>query len=133
MRKSLFQITLLSSLVMLSACNGAKTQSLEEFFKDSKIENVDKIIIQDGTTGGSESITEQEQINEFLTLLKDIEFTQQDNQEELKGWRYGITVFDGEKGFTFTLSEIGDTFYKSNPDIYPIVDNYYKQLKNGKK
>lgn len=72
MRKSLFLITLLSSLVMLSACNGAKTQSLEEFFKDSKIENVDKIIIQDGTTGGSESITEQEQINEFLTLLKDI-------------------------------------------------------------
>lgn len=133
MRKSLSLILLLSSLVMLSACTGAKTQSLEVFYNDAKIENVDKVIIQDGTTGDSVSITEQEQINEFLTLIKNIEFTQEDNQEERKGWRYGIRLFDGEKEFKFTLSEIGDTYYKSNPDIYPIVDNYYNQLKNGQK
>jgi outer membrane lipoprotein-sorting protein len=38
MRKSLFLILLLSSLVMLSACTSAKAQSLEEFYKDAKIE-----------------------------------------------------------------------------------------------
>lgn len=105
-----------------------KTQSLEEFYKDAKIENVDKVIIQDGSTGYSKTITNQEQIGEFLSLIKEIEYTPQDNPEERKGWRYGITLFDGEKEFKFTLNQIDNTYYDSNPDIYPIVDNYYKQL-----
>ncbi|SDN70669.1 hypothetical protein [Bacillus sp. OK048] len=132
MKKSLFLILLLS-LFFVSACTNGKTQSLEEFYKDAKIENVDKIIIQDGSTGASKEITAQEQIEEFLTLIKDIEFTPQDNQEKRDGWRYGITLFDGEREFKFTLSKIGETYYDSNPDIHPIVENYYKQLKIEKK
>lgn len=119
---------LLVSLLLLSACSNGKTQSLEEFYKDAKIENVDKVIIQDGSTGASKTITNQEQIGEFLTLIKEIEFTPQENQEERNGWRYGITLFDGEKEFKFTLNQIENTYYDSNPDIQPIVDNYYKQL-----
>ena len=127
MKKSLFLI-LLVSLLLLSACTNGKTQSLEEFYKDAKIENVDKVIILDGSTGYSKTIMKQEQIGEFLSLIKDIEFTPQDNQEERSGLRYGIALFDGEKEFIFTLNKIDDTYYDSNPDIHPIVDNYYKQL-----
>ncbi|MGM9967784.1 hypothetical protein [Rummeliibacillus sp. POC4] len=127
MKKSLF-LMLLVSLFILSACTNGKTQSLESFYKDAKIENVDKVIIQDGSTGASKTITNQEQIGEFLTLIKEIEFTPQENQEKRKGWRYGITLFDGEKEFKFTLNQIDNTYYDSNPDIHPIVDNYYKQL-----
>lgn len=119
---------LLICLLLLSACSNGKTQSLEEFYKDVKIENVDKVIIQDGSTDYSKTITNQEQIGEFLSLIKEIEYTPQDNPEERKGWRYGITLFDGEKEFKFTLNQIDNTYYDSNPDIYPIVDNYYKQL-----
>lgn len=127
MKKSLFLI-LLVSLLLLSACTNGKTQSLEEFYKDAKIENVDKVIIQDGSTGYSKTITKQEQIGDFLSLIKDIEFVPQKNQEERSGWRYGIALFDGEKEFKFTLNEIDNTYYNSNPDIHPIVENYYKQL-----
>lgn len=127
MKKSLF-LMLLVSLFILSACTNGKTQSLESFYKDAKIENVDKVIIQDGSTGASKTITTQEQIGEFLTLIKEIEFTPQENQEKRKGWRYGITLFDGEKEFKFTLNQIDNTYYDSNPDTHPIVDNYYKQL-----
>ncbi|MGE7675052.1 hypothetical protein ACQKMV_15965 [Lysinibacillus sp. NPDC094403] len=127
MKKSMFLI-LFVFLVLLSACSNEKKQSLEEFFKDAKIINVDKIIIQDGSTGYSKTITKQEQIGEFLNLIKDIEFTPQDNQEERVGWRYGIALFDGEKEIKFTLNKIDNTYYDSNPDIHPIVENYYKQL-----
>lgn len=113
---------------ILAACSDAKTQSLEGFYEDANIEMVDRVIIQDGTTGASKSITDQERINEFLSLTKDIEFSPQDNQEESVGWLYAITLVDNEKEFKFTLSKIGDNYYKSNPDIYPIVDAYYKQL-----
>ncbi|MFB7160323.1 hypothetical protein [Lysinibacillus sp. NPDC056232] len=127
MKKILFLI-LLVSLFLVSACTNEGTQSLEAFYKDSKIESIDKVVIQDGSTGASKTITKQEQINEFISLIKDIKFTPQDNQEKLIGWRYGITLFDSEREFNFTLSEINNTYYDSNPDIYPIVENYYKQL-----
>ena len=100
----------------------------KEFYKDAKIKNVDKVIIQDGSTGYSKAITNQEQISEFLSLIKDIQFTPQDNQEKRVGWRYGITLFDSEKEFNFTLNEIDNIYYDSTPDIHPIVENYYKQL-----
>ncbi|MEG0448760.1 MAG: hypothetical protein RR595_02760 [Lysinibacillus sp.] len=121
-------ITLIAGLFIISACTDVKTQSLEEFYKDAKIENVDKVIIQNGTTGASKVIIEQAQIGEFLSLINDIEFTPQENQEKRNGWRYGITLFDNESEFKFSLGEIEDTYYDSNPDIFPIVDNYYKQL-----
>ena len=127
MKKNLVLI-LMFSLFVLSACTGAKTHSLGEFYKDAKIRNIDKVIIQNGSTGASKVITEQEEIDEFLSLTKDIEFTPQDNQEKRVGWRYGIILFDNEREFKFTLSEIGDTYYDTNPDIHPVVDNYYKQL-----
>jgi len=127
MKKLMFLI-LFVIVFLLSACSMAKTQTLEEFYRDAKIENVDKAIIQDGSTGYSKTISKQEQIDELLNLIKDIEFTPLDYQEERKGWRYGIALFDGEKEFIFTLSEIDNTYYDSHPNIYPIVGNYYKQL-----
>ncbi|MGE7690032.1 hypothetical protein ACQKMI_12605 [Lysinibacillus sp. NPDC097214] len=127
MKKSMFQI-LFGILFLLSACSIAKTQTLEEFYRDAKIEKVDKVIIQDGSTGYSKAITKQEQIGELLNLIKDIKFTPQENQEERTGWLYGIVLFDGDKEFKFTLTELDNTYYDSNPDIYPIVENHYKQL-----
>ncbi|KOS60866.1 hypothetical protein FJQ98_17790 [Lysinibacillus agricola] len=132
MKKSMFGI-LFVILFLLSACTVAKTQTLEEFYKDAKIENVDKVIIQDGSTGYAKTITKQEQIGEFLNLIKDIEFIPQDNQEERTGWLYGIALLDGEKEFIFTLSEIDNTYYDSKSDIHPIVENYYKQLEIAEK
>lgn len=130
MKKILFLI-LLISLFLVSACTNGKTQSLEAFYKDAKIDKIDKVIIQDGSTGASKTITKQEQINDFVSLIKDIKFSPQDNQEHRVGWRYGITLFDSEREFKFKLSEIDNTYYDSNPDIYPIVENYYKQLDIG--
>ena len=68
------------------------------------------------------------QINEFLALIKDIEFSPQDNQEKRDGFLYGITLYDGEAQFNFSLSQIDDVYYDIEPDIYPIVDGYYKGM-----
>lgn len=126
MKKNLhFIIT--ASLFILIACT-EKTKTLEQFYQDEKIENIDQIIIRDGTTGATKTITNEEQINQFLSLINEIQFTPQKNQEKREGWLYGITLFDGEEQFQFTLSKINDVYYDSNPDIYPIVDKYYKQL-----
>lgn len=120
--KTKFFLILLVNLLFISACSNGKTQSLEEFYTDAKIENIDKVIIQDGSTGGSKMITMQEQIDKFLSLIKDIEFTPQNNQDKRVGWRYGIILYDDKKEFKFTLNEIGGIYYDSNPDIHLILD-----------
>lgn len=138
MRKFLF-IILSVSLLLLSACVESnkknqntkiteKTQSLEQFYKDSKIKNIDKLLIRDGSTGASKTVTEEKQIDEFITLTKGIIFTPLKNQERREGWSYEITLYDGENQFLFYLHYFDGVYYDSNPDILPIVDNYYKEL-----
>lgn len=129
--KNILYMMLLGSLLLLSGCSNAddgKKQSLEQFLDDAKIEHVDKVTIKDGSTGASKTITEQKQMDEFLALIKDIQFTPQDNQEHRVGWRYAVTLFDDEETFHFTLSKIDGIYYDSKPAIHPIVDTYYKQL-----
>ena len=112
---------------LLTACS-AKTQSLEAFYTEDGIEDVDKIIIVDGSNGYIKTLKDVEQIKEFLTLVKDIQFAPQDNQEKRDGFSYSITLYDGEAQFKFSLNQIGNTYYNTEPDIYPIVDGYYKRL-----
>ncbi|RDI36329.1 lipoprotein [Falsibacillus pallidus] len=118
-------IVLILSLFFLTACTSGKTQSLEEFWKDTDIKKVDEIVIQDGTSGGSLTITEQDQMDDLLSQIKDIEFTPKKNQEEVKGWSYAVTLFDGKKSFKFFTDKIGKTYYDSTPEILPIIEKYY--------
>lgn len=125
MKKYLF-LSLLAILLLLSGCT-EKTQSIEEIYNDAKIENVDKIIIHYGATGYKKTITNQEQITEFLSLINNIEFTRIDKAEEW-GALYYIYLFDGKREFIFNMNQIGKRYYDSNPAIEPIIDNYYQQL-----
>ena len=125
MKKTLFS-SLLAILLLLSGCN-EKTQTIEEIYNEAKIENIDKVTIKDGSTGFSKTITNQEQIGEFLTLINEIEFTRIDKAEEW-GFLYLITLFDGKREFRFGMNQIDSTYSDSNPDIEPIIDNYSQQL-----
>ena len=116
-------------LILLVACGTQKPKTLESFYNDEKIEQVSKITIQDGSTGIIKEMTEQAQVDEFITQIKDIEFTPQDDQEKRVGWRYRVTLFDHEAEFTFTTDQIGDTYYDSKPNIFGIIDEYFQQLK----
>lgn len=126
--KSFFSVILLIGFFLLSGCSDAKTQTLEMFLNDADIQTIDKVILVDGSTGYSKTMTDSQQIDEFIALIKDILYTPQKNQEERSGWRYGIKVVDGEKEFGFSLMQIGETYYDSEPDIHPIVDAYYQNL-----
>lgn len=114
--------------IFLFACNDAKTQSLEAFYQDVGIEHIDKVVLVDGSTGYAKRLVEQQKIDEFLALIKNIEYSLQENQEPRVGWRYGIRLYDGKKLFNFTLNEIDSVYYDTNPDIHPIIDAFYTQL-----
>ncbi|MDF2946552.1 MAG: hypothetical protein K0S51_1231 [Bacillales bacterium] len=114
-------------LILLSGC-GLETKTLHEFYgKD--LNDVTKIEILDGSTGRKKNITDKIVINDFLREIKDIKFIPEENQEDRKGFRYSINLFQGEEiTFSFSLNEINDNKYYTEPDIYPIVDRIYKKL-----
>lgn len=128
MKKS-WLFVLLISVVFLTGCKDTgKAQTLETFYQVEQIEKVEKVMIRDGQTGDSKTITEPELIDELMSQINDIVFTPQVNQEKRDGWRYEILLFDGDKKFNFTLNQIKDVYYDTNPGIYPIVDTFYKNL-----
>lgn len=125
MKKTLYILFLLFLVV---ACSHRKTQTLEQFMKDADIENVEKIILQDGSTGALKTMTDKEQIDEFLSLIKNVQYIPLENQEKQNGWRYGITMVDGEKQFQFTPNNINDIYYDTVPDLLSIVGDFYEKL-----
>jgi len=123
-------LLLASILCLLSACDNEKshTQTLEAFYEEKGLTEIDKIVLQDGSNGETKTLQDAEQIEEFLSLIKDIEYTPSENQNGMVGWRYRIRLFDQLNEFDFTLSEIDGVYYNSEPDIYPIVGEYYQNI-----
>lgn len=124
------------SILCLGACSQNKEsilkefkeKTLKEFYKAEGVENAQTIMIVDGSTGDKKLINETAAINEFFELTNEILFVPQKNQEQREGFRYGITLVNGEKEFQFTLNEIKGTYYDTKPDIFPIINEYYKNL-----
>ena len=124
MKKLVFILTAL----LLTACSAPKVQTFEKYFTDAGITEVDELIIQDGSTGYTKTTDDPQHIDAFLSELNPIEVIPDDNQEARNGWRYGITLVQGEKRYLFTLNSIEDMYYHTEPDLHPFVDVFYNNL-----
>jgi hypothetical protein len=118
----------LAVLLLMTACTDAKPRTLEQFIRDAKIGQADKLVIRDGNSGQARTVTKRDKIDEFLALVKDVTFTPQRDQADRTGWRYQITLSDGDREFRFTTESIDGTYYDTNPDIRTIVDDFYRGL-----
>ncbi|EPD53786.1 hypothetical protein HMPREF1210_00609 [Paenisporosarcina sp. HGH0030] len=105
-----------------------ETKTLSQFY-EKDLDDVTKIVIVDGSSGYKKTVTENEIIKEFLGEIKDIKFIPDENQEKRVGWRYSITLFqDDEQTFKFGLTEVNENYYYTEPDIHPIVEDFYENL-----
>lgn len=115
-------------ILSLVGCSEEKDKYLKAFYVDEGLQNIEVVVIVDGSTGFSKKIKDKKMINDFLSKINDVVYTPLDNQEDRDGWSYGITLIDGKKQFQFTLYHIKGTYYQTTPDILPIVDQFYKNL-----
>ena len=126
-------LTFFIFIVLLTGC-GLETKTLTDFYKND-LKDVTKIQIHDGSTGSIETakskiITDEKVIDEFLSEIKDIQFIPEENQEDRAGFLYAISLYEGEQmTFIFTENEVTDYYYYTEPDIFPIIDSFYKNLK----
>lgn len=114
-------------MLITTGC-GLETKTIPEFY-EKNLDEITKIVIVDGSTGYKKTITDSLVIKEFLDKIKDIKFIPEKNQEDRVGWRYSITLFEDKvETFQFGLTQVNEHYYYTNPDIHPIVDDFYKSL-----
>lgn len=119
---------LLYLIMLITTGCGLETKTIPEFY-EKNLDEITKIVIVDGSTGYKKTITDSLVIKEFLDKIKDIKFIPEKNQEDRVGWRYSITFFqDKVETFQFGLTQVNEHYYYTNPDIHPIVDDFYKSL-----
>lgn len=116
----------LSLLLMftIAGCS-LETKTLTEFYPKN-LEDVTQIVIVDGRTGKENTVTNKVSIKEFIKEIEHIKFIPEENQEDREGWLYSIKLYsDKEQVFQFGPTEMNGTYYYTEPDIYPIIDDFY--------
>jgi hypothetical protein len=120
--------TFLVVLILLLTGCGLETTSLQQEY-DGDLEEVSKIVLLDGNTGYRKEIQKEEQVRDFLEKIKTSKFIPDSNQEPRDGFNYSITLLeDDEAAIQFTLTEMKGHYYHTEPDLFPIVDEFYKRL-----
>ncbi|MGZ7440466.1 hypothetical protein [Paenibacillus sp. TH7-28] len=98
--------------------------SLSEVYPGDILQ-VDKVILVDGSTGARRAIEDRQQITEWISRMKDIELTPDENQEDRTGFMFGISLYEGEeKKLGFIPNLIQGVYYKPNPEF----EGYIKAL-----
>ncbi|KGX91903.1 hypothetical protein [Pontibacillus marinus] len=128
MHKALLTIASLFMFAFLAGC-GLEQKSFSQFY-EGDLSEVTKVVITDGNTGYKKVVEKKPKIQALLEQIKDVQFIPDENQEERTGFNYSISLFEkGESTFQFGLTKVNDHYYHTEPDLYPIIDQFYKQLK----
>ena len=123
MRKNVF-ILLVILISLLTGC-GLETETFSELY-NKNLGEVTEIVILDGTTGREKTIAEKAEVERFLEDVKHIKFIPNEDQTSVVGYRYRITLFkDQAKTFETDLREVNNHQYHTEPDMFPIVDDYF--------
>lgn len=97
------------------------------------LSKVDKLSIRSGSTGELRIITDKEKIDQWLNSIKDIRFVPDSNQEGRSGWRYGITLYEGENEvFQFTPHQIKDVYYIADEKVIKSMEELFNSAKKEK-
>jgi hypothetical protein len=125
--RGLLMLCFVFSFVNLTGC-GLETKTLAQFY-DGDLRKVTKVEIFDGNTGYSKTIENKKVIDHFLDDIKDIKFIPDENQAPRDGFNYAISLYqNGEENFEFGLTQVNDHYYHTEPDILPIVDDFYTNI-----
>ncbi|QEY22469.1 hypothetical protein D0S48_18395 [Psychrobacillus sp. AK 1817] len=113
--------------IFLTGC-GLETLTIDDYYKKN-LEDVSEIEVVDGSNGNSRATTNKEEILSFIKEVKDITFIPAEDQSERDGFLYSITFYEGDKAtIQFVLNEIGDDYYNTEPDIEPIVEEFFSAM-----
>jgi len=120
-------IYIITSVFFIAACE-SEPLTLNDFYQRD-IEDVTKIEIIDGSTGDKKVVNDKQIIDDLLYQIKEIKFIPDENQEKRTGYLYNVSLYQGNETYSFSSNKINDTYYFTEPNIEPILQDFYKNLK----
>ncbi|MCH1626709.1 hypothetical protein [Fredinandcohnia quinoae] len=125
-----FVIFIVMSFVLVGCIEKSQsieTKTLTEFY-EKNLDDVNKIVIMHGS-GDKKIVNDSAKIKDILVKIKDIKFIPEENQEGRVGWLYSVALYvDDEETFKFLPSKVNDNYYYTEPEMIPIIDDFYKSL-----
>ncbi|WP_211748649.1 hypothetical protein [Paenibacillus sp. Marseille-Q4541] len=101
--------------------------SLSEAYPGN-ISEIDKIELLDGSSGERKVIEEQVVIEQWISKIKDIELTPDDNQEGRVGYVYGISLYEGDEiKLGFIPNQINEIYYKTNTEFTELIRALFEE------
>lgn len=113
------------AVLLLGACNTAKTQTLTQIYGDKTLEDITAITLRDGSTGIEKKLTEPAEIASFIQEMQAVTYTLDDDQEARVGWMYNVEITTAKETISFTESEVKGKYYTTSPDSTAIIAKYY--------
>ncbi|MDX8360415.1 hypothetical protein [Cytobacillus sp. IB215316] len=105
-----------------------QTKTLMQLY-EHQLSKVSTVTIVDGSTGYKKTVIDQQVIDAFLENIQYVKFIPDENQELRDGFRYAITLYEMEDvTFNFSLTKVDGVYDHTEPDMFPIVDEFYNRV-----
>ncbi|NGQ96795.1 hypothetical protein G3578_16645 [Brevibacillus sp. SYP-B805] len=134
-----FLTVILLVFSFLTACQGQPETSADvkpmlftELYQGD-LSKVDKLTIRNGSTGELRTITDKAKIVQWLQVMKDVRFVPDPNQEPRSGWRYWVSLYEGEnKVFELFPNNVNGVYYLTDEKVMASMEELFKTAKKEK-
>jgi len=121
-------IMLVAILLLMTGCTSAeyKPTTLGKEYPGN-IEQVTKVTIVSGSTGGGKDYTEPDMIIPWIEKVKDIVWEPDPNQEARDGFLFSIYLYEGNKRtFACSLGSIGSAYYVVDQQMLELTEQLFE-------
>jgi hypothetical protein len=129
-----FKLTVLITIFFLiGGCADQETTHLDlqskrlMDFYPGDISKVNQIEIRSGSTGELVTITDIQQVQDWISKVESIEFIPESNQEEKKGYLFFVDLFeDNKRKLRFSPGDVEGYYYIYNKELEKEIDELFK-------
>jgi hypothetical protein len=126
-------IVLITIIFLIGGCTDQdnthldlQSKRLMDFYPGD-ISKVNQIEIRSGSTGELVTITDIQQIQDWISRVESIEFIPESNQEDKKGYLFFVDLFEGnERKLRFSPGDVEGNFYIYNEKLESEIQNLFK-------
>src|SRR5690606_27502300 len=136
MKKNLILLFFSFALILLVACQNENLSDEKTVSSASEMQlsdvcrfPLDEIIeidVVDGTSGETTSISNENEIKNFISELERMKLKEIHLEDKIEGYLWMVRLKSNEEEFQLTSYSMGDRYFEENPDFDNIASNYFK-------
>lgn len=124
------------ALILLVACQNENLSDEKTVSSASEIQLSDmcpfplaeiiEIDVVDGTSGETTSITNENEIKNFISELESMKLKEIQLEDKIEGYLWMVRLKSNEEEFQLTSYSMGDRYFEENPEFDNIASNHFK-------